>query len=190
MNLPLPGVPVHHRPPALSRPDPAPARIVVPFTAVHKDTRAALEPYGKRVEYVNVADRGAYWGLFRDLWAEGRDFVVVEHDTVPRPATIERFDRCRQSWCACSYTWRPRPRYTWMTDRSTKVIKGLGCVRFRAEVMKAAPELGSDAILYTVLENYDGGPLPYFLVDRIMIAVLQGLRGYQDCEHERVGHRQ
>lgn len=193
MILPPPGVPIHHAPPRLSRTDPSPARIVVPFTCVHQDTRAALEPFGDRVEYVDVSGHeGALWGLFRDLWAAAEDFILLEHDIVPRQTTIERFDRCPESWCSCSYTWRWKPAYHWLTDRSTKVLNAsLGCVRFRAELLEDCPELGTDAILQEVVEGLaPGAPLPWPFVDSVFLAVMYGRRRYAVHEHERVGHRQ
>lgn len=191
--LPPPGVPVHRNPPRLSRSNPAPARIVVPYTTLHKDTRAALEPYGDRVQYVDVSgDEGAFWCLFRDLWAAGEDVILIEHDIVVRPATIDHFDRCPQSWCSCSYTWRWKPAYHWLTDRSTKVLNAsLGCVRFRAELLADCPELGSDDVLEDVVEGLPPGvPLPWSFVDSVFLAVMYGRRRYAVCEHERVGHRQ
>lgn len=186
---PPPGAPVHYAPPRLSRSDPKPARIVVPFTKVHPDTRRYLETYGDRVEYVEMTTDDAYWCLFRDLWRAGEDFTLIEHDIVPRPGTVDHFDRCPESWCSCSYTWSWKPQYTWLTDRSTKVLNSsLGCTRFRAELLADCPELGTDAVLKRFKPKL-AAPIPYHLVDSILLAVLFGRR-YAFCQHERVGHRQ
>jgi hypothetical protein len=199
------GFPVHHSPPPLSRDSPSPARIIVPFTKVHPDTRAALKPYGSRVEYVDVRADGAYWSLFRDLWAAGEDFILVEHDIVPHVGTIEHFDRCPSSWCSCPYHWKWKPQYNWLADRSSKVIdNSLGCVRFRSEFLKQCPDLGSDAVLERFKHIGDQleyrkndhktpgitGPIPYFLVDSIFLGVVFFGQKYAHCVHEQVGHRQ
>jgi hypothetical protein len=189
--MPPPGVPIHYPPPRCERSDPSPARIVVPLTRLHPDTAAALAPFGQRVRYVDVSAPNAYWELFRDLWRAGEDFILIEHDVVPRPQTIARFDRCRESWCSCSYLWHWKPAYQWIKDREPRVLNAdLGCARFRAEVMAAAPELGDDAILGEVVENWRPGlPLPYWLVDDVVRAVLLLRRKFVFCQHERVGHR-
>jgi hypothetical protein len=189
--VPPAGLPVHHAPPRCERPSLEPARIVVPLTRLHPDTAAALAPFGDRVRYIDVSPPGWYWELFRDLWRAGEDFILVEHDIVPGPQTIARFDECRGSWCTCPYLWHWKGTYPWVTDRRPKVLNGdLGCTRFRAEVMTATPELGDDAILGELVENWRPGlPLPYWLVDDVVRAVLLERRHFAFCEHERVGHR-
>ncbi len=200
------GLPVHVAPPLLSRTSPALARIVVPFTSVHRDTRAALEPYGPRVKYCDVSEVGAYWRLFSDLWAAGEDFILIEHDIVVRPGTIDGFDRCPSSWCSCSYTWNWKPAYSWLADRSAKVLENsLGCTRFRAEFLKASPDLGTDAVLERFARQSKLGslvearrrftprlapPIPHYLVDQLFLAVVADGGTVSFCAHERVGHRQ
>ena len=189
--VPPAGLPVHYAPPRCERPAPEPARIVVPLTRLHPDTAAALAPFGTRVRYVDVSAPGAYWELFRGLWRAGEDVILIEHDIVVGPGTIAHFDRCPESWCTCPYLWHWKGTYPWVKDRRPKLLNAdLGCVRFRAELMAAAPELGDDAILGELVENWRPGlPLPYWLVDDVVRGVLLFRRHYAFCEHERVDHR-
>lgn len=81
-------------------------RIVIPYAnadtdpvALHAVRRAVPVPRTmRRVE----GDHG-YADLFRELWIDGRPFILVEHDVVPAPGMIESLDGCGQSWCAHGY---------------------------------------------------------------------------------------
>jgi hypothetical protein len=60
-----------------------------------------------------------YWDLFLSLWDEGEPFVLVEHDIVVRPSTIQRLEDCPEPWCGFVYHEAPG-----------EPVAGLGCTKF------------------------------------------------------------
>lgn len=107
-------------------------KVVVPFTARHLDTLAGA-PDNAEWHYVGNDDQ-AYWRVLCEVWNNGEDLVIIEHDVVCRPDVIEAFDECLEPWClnkyhdmchdACSEAWR----------------NALGCTRFRARLQAAVPD--------------------------------------------------
>lgn len=77
-------------------------------------------------------DSHAYWNLFLDLWDEGEPFVIVEHDIVVRPSTIQRLENCPALWCGFVYHEAPG-----------EPVAGLGCTKFvpSFEIKYAGPPL-------------------------------------------------
>jgi hypothetical protein len=168
------------------------APIVVPFVRDELDSRtvAALEPYGSRVEYVDVGgDIGAYWSLFSEMWRRGGDWILVEHDIEVTPrVTIERFDSCPEPWCTSPYWWQWQPGYPESRKPGERVWRDVGCVRYRAELMAAAPELSSAEKMRARWPE-----LPE-VVRWDWVAGLQGLalasHGRQPHVHDQVAHHQ
>lgn len=70
----------------------------------------------------------AYTLLLQELWEQGETFAIVEHDIVIRPDTLDAFEDCDQPWCSYTYPFRDTH------------IAGLGCTRFRAELLAAHPD--------------------------------------------------
>jgi hypothetical protein len=118
-------------------------RIVVPYVGEpHPDTRAALAeqaPEPGRVEYIDVGGSPtAYYELFVALWQAGQSFILIEHDIVIAPGTIDAFESCTQSWCSVSRgvgrDGRPlnllsmHRLYRWQVGQ-------LQCNRFRSDMM-------------------------------------------------------
>lgn len=103
--------------------------VVLPWTQdhpeVYKALRAAVKSF--RNPYVGRSDRDYFWTL-SELWEGGEPFVIVEHDVIVRPNSINELEQCPWPWCAFAV------RYG---DGSTP---GLGCAKFTAEVMRAAPD--------------------------------------------------
>lgn len=172
------------------QPSATPAPIVVPFIKLHPATEAALEPYGDRVQYVEVSDYGAYWELFSSLWARGDDFIVIEHDIEPRPDTIESFDACPAWWCTAPYPYRERPGSAWGTENVVEAWGSLGCVRFRAELIREVPELAGAEQLRAAHPEIPDRPFHYAWVDYFAGGVLRHDHGKAPCLHDRVQHHQ
>lgn len=103
-----------------------PMRIFVPYTELQRATRIALRHHDYTT--VNVARTGylAYW---QARWKDGQTFINVEHDVVPWPGALEQLWECPKPWCAFGYA-EPVPGYP-----------VLGCAKFSAEAIAAAPEL-------------------------------------------------
>jgi len=117
--------------------------IVVPYTRVHPDTWAALWDLDPR--YADTSgDVEAYWRLLCELWKAGETFIIVEHDIVPGPGTLQAMWDCEQPWCAYPY-----PVGTpWETPC-------LGCSKFDARLMEWFPNL-MEKVGSTYLGYYDG----------------------------------
>lgn len=104
-------------------------RLICPYIELTLATEESLE--GLDVEYVDVSsDDEAYWRLLSGLWTEAADFALIEHDIIAPAAFLNSFDACDHEWCAYSYRYKTWEQYT-----------GLGCVRFRASLMRAEPHL-------------------------------------------------
>ena len=94
-------------------PDDVQPNIVVPFANdvsdpyVHKAMRLNLQMQGlePRYERMNgtLDSDYAYDHLFRRLWAEGKPFIIVEHDILPWPGAVQQIWACDRPWCGFEY---------------------------------------------------------------------------------------
>ena len=112
-------------------------RVVVPFTRLRAETVAALEMHavGHQVEYRDVSkDDEAFWRLWKEIWADGETFAIIEHDIVIHETVLEQFDGCGEPWCTFGYPYE-------IFKNMSEPYHGTGCTRFRAEVMQAIPDL-------------------------------------------------
>lgn len=77
-------------------------RIICPYTPnrLAKRTRDALPA---TTEFVKMTDFDSYQLLFLSLWKAGESFIIVEHDVVPSPGSLDRLARCKHQWCGCPY---------------------------------------------------------------------------------------
>ena len=112
-----------------------PFRVVVPHTAIHPATMAGVP---RNAEWVNVsASPHAYLGALTHWWADGRTFMVVEHDVTCRREMFDELDACPELWCTFPYLpecpcGNPACREAWRNQ--------LGATRFRAELIAAVPD--------------------------------------------------
>jgi hypothetical protein len=82
---------------------------------------------------VDVSDRtDAYQRLFIALWEAGQDFMLVEHDT---ELTLRALRQAR----GCSCLWGVNP---YRGPGGNLLTRSLGCVRFRAPLLAAIPDMG------------------------------------------------
>lgn len=103
-------------------------KIVVPYTHLRPEVVQAMADTGRRFTTVYVGTHdSAYWNLLSDLWAAGETFTIVEHDVLVTDRALSALDACPEVWCAHPV------RY--LDD----VYSGLGCTRFRAELIAQAP---------------------------------------------------
>ena len=110
------------------------SRVFVPYTKVLREV-VLNAPAG--ATWVDVSSGPyAYWGLLLRLWAASETFTIVEHDVICRPDVIDGFESCREPWCLHAYDpfcSCPNP------DCREAGRNNLGCVRFRRELIEAAP---------------------------------------------------
>ena len=149
--------------------------VIVPYTNLRSATRIALDQTGYPIDYVNVSDGDdAYWELLDEAWQVGEDFAIVEQDIVVAPDTLASFEGCPQPWCAATYPYLTSDSY-----------RGLGCVRFRAELISALPGLIDELAL---VDYPNHGPKHWCTLDAALQRLL-GLHHYHVCaDHGRVGH--
>lgn len=111
--------------------------IVVPFANQQSDpfifaaTKLNLQMQGlePRYEQLNSALDAdyAYDKLFRNLWAQGEPFILVEHDILPWPGALVDLWKCECAWGAFQY-------FIFGELRSQ-----LGCVKFDPTRLGACP---------------------------------------------------
>lgn len=107
------------------------SRIVVPYATTQDTwliTRQNLQAQGIEAEYVDVTGRGSgYPDLFRQLWADGEPFILVEHDILPWHGALNLLDECEEPYCGFVYQVRNHLE-TW-----------LGCTKFEPARLGEVP---------------------------------------------------
>lgn len=84
---------------------------------------------GWDVAFVDVSGSDdAYWQLLANLWSEGRGFVLIEHDIVVRPDSIEKLVACHEPWCSFQVPYVGR------------LYAGLSCAKFSAGLIARYPD--------------------------------------------------
>jgi hypothetical protein len=83
--------------------------IIVPFanelndSVVHSAMRLNLEMQGLSPRYERLEGTFSYDALIRQLWAEGKPFILVEHDVLPWPGAVQQLWTCPRPWCTFEY---------------------------------------------------------------------------------------
>lgn len=114
-------------------------RVVCPYTpaCLRPETVAALTDTGYPYDLVDVSGSDtAYADLVERLWAEGRDFLLVEHDMLPTSEAVAAMAGCPRLWCANPYP---------VNHQVGEWIIGHGFARYRAELMAAEPDAAEAA---------------------------------------------
>jgi len=112
-------------------------KIYVPyFPGIREATRVALIGY----PYIPAEAAGlyGYQEFFRGRWAAGESFIVVEHDVVPWPGSLEGLRDCPEPWCAHNFHLHLHRRYK-LTDPGA--TPPLGCAKITAAFIEATPGL-------------------------------------------------
>lgn len=127
--------------------------ILAPFASARPEAQGPTRDYlarvrdgGRIVTSVRCENATSYPDAVLAAWDAPGDLVIVEHDIVPRPETLDEFDDCIYAFCTSPYVlWggscslidlatrvalpgAPED-YTWQYLR---VMSGLGCVRLRS----------------------------------------------------------
>lgn len=110
-------------------------KVVVPFTSegMRVSSHSAVMWQANAVGIVPLfhdvsGSDTAYCELLAMLWAEGQDFVIVEHDVVPHHRVFREFTECPEPYCAFAY------------EVGLWVGPALGCSRFRTELLASVPD--------------------------------------------------
>ena len=149
--------------------------IVLPFTKIKPGVRKALKATGRNWEEIDVSESDeAYWELISSLWREAQDFAVVEHDVIVRPDTFDEFENCQGDWCAFQIPYLHG------------YYPGMGCVRFRAGLMRAYPSLLDQV---AAMSNEKHPRRHWCVVDGFMRFILTERLMVSQCVHQPpVGH--
>ncbi len=116
-------------------------KVICPNTGIAPETRAALDHCGYPWQPADVSGCGtAYTQLLQKLWREGETFALVEHDIVPWRGALKQLDACDHPWCGFPYPLV-------LPHVPAGVLHaGLGCVRFRAELLRRYPSAVDDTL--------------------------------------------
>lgn len=147
-------------------------RIVQPYVHTLDPSVAALAAHAPGYQRVNVGYYDlAYSHLLRELWAEGKDFVIVEQDVVITDDVIPGF-----TWCDCMWATHPIPRHRPPHD---PLYASLGCVRFHADLIAEHPDLIEVAARFS-----SGQPAGHWAYLDVAIDVTLRGRGYEPHVHD------
>lgn len=101
---------------------------------LRRRTVDAVIEQAPHAEFFDVSARpDSYYEMFRRVWADAQDFVLIEHDIVIRPGTIEALDACPEPWCACPIGVEAK--------RSGRDEAYFQCNRWRREMMLERPDV-------------------------------------------------
>jgi hypothetical protein len=94
--------------------------VLVPWAdgSPHVQVLANLSAQGVTFKAVRMHTDQDYPHELAAWWADGRPFVVVEHDICPWPGAIDQLAECPQPWCALPYI------------EATRLAAFLGCTYF------------------------------------------------------------
>ena len=154
-------------------------KVVVPHAPrITAETVAALKAFWPSYDPVNVGtDRLAYWRLLCQLWADGQDFILIEHDIVPTAEVFRQFRWCPSAWCTFGYYQHDAKGPT-----ALLLTASLGCARFRPDLMVERPDL----MVRAGQRDMGSGPGHWARLDQAVAAELAPL---EPCVHEPpVGH--
>ena len=116
-------------------------KVVMPVARYHNEAvEALLQTVGHQVSIIPVHQSDyAYWYLFSHLWKAGQPFVLVEHDIVIRPDTIDLLAACPALWCGFVYHEAPG-----------EPVAGLGCTKITPD-----PRVDLGLVQRLVWQNVD-----------------------------------
>lgn len=102
-----------------------------------------MDDYGLPVSYRELKRDDDYRMLLRELWAEREDVVIVEHDVVPWPGSIEELWQCPCAWGTYSYRMHG----------GIGIAHGFGCAKLTTRLMDAVPDVWEMPGMWNVLDQ-------------------------------------
>ena len=121
--------------------------VIVPYaqkSAILDSVKLGLGIQGLRPRMVKLDSELSYDVLFRELWAKGEPFILVEHDIIPWPGAVQELWTCPEPWCGFPY-------YVFGELRAY-----LGCTKFDPARLGECPltgDLFSWAVIDRKIEN-------------------------------------
>lgn len=136
---------------------------------------AILATHGCEVVLMHYPE--SYFYLMRDLWREGKTFCIIEQDIVVDPAHhLIGFDNCPEPWCAASYEV-----YQGDLAEAYGFPGGLGCTRFRAELIARFPEAIEECGKMDLHPTHP--PRSWAVMDSTLSQYLHGPHQLTPCRH-------
>ena len=123
------------------------------------------------------SDVQAYFRLLCDLWAEGQDFLLIEHDMVPTAGAVAEMEACGKWWCTNPYV---------CNEWGTLIEVAFGFSRFRAGLMAAEPDAMEATVDVPVMVNGHLWPPRHFQGLDCRFDCVMGARRYRQHAHEAV----
>src|ERR1035441_1644114 len=111
-------------------------RVVCCYTPdrLRRGTVESLRAQAPHAEFIDVSGGGdAYYEAFRALWLNADDdLMLIEHDLVLAPGTVEALERCAEPWCSC---------HIGSEERTTGFEAFFQCNRWRRAMIAATPHV-------------------------------------------------
>jgi len=92
-----------------AHPEDVQPNVIVPYAeingtaAILDAVKLNLATQGLRPRMVRCDRTYSYDLLFRELWAAGTPFILVEHDVLPWPGALVELWACPEPWCGFPY---------------------------------------------------------------------------------------
>lgn len=142
--------------------------------------REAVEAQGVDAVAWTLYDHEFEYGrVLARFWTEcasaGADLAVIEHDVIVPDGCFEAFEECDEPWCAHSY-----PVFWGGIAETYGGAWGLGCVRFRWQLMAGEPDALACALRWRGVPGR--APGHWQQLDGAVSATLRA-RGYDAHRH-------
>ena len=127
-------------------------------------------------------DPFSYGRLLDRLWHDGETFLLVEHDVELTGAALAEAIDCPCWWSVAPYTGEGITHV-----QASLIVQSLGCVRFRSELMAAAPGAIAQANSVRDAASAVCPPGHWKCLDGRILSSL-GLDGFRPHQHDEVPH--
>jgi hypothetical protein len=162
-------------------------QVVVPYRPgmLFARTYDAAKAWDGGCRFVKLRNRGekpdpdqynpTYPELLADLWEQGEDVMMLEHDVVPYADSLAEIAGCPRPWCGYAYSDGGGFR---------KDASNLGCVKLSAELIAVTAEFGAAERGERDWRNCDSRMSRCAYVQK-----LRPHRHYPNVEHRATRHR-
>lgn len=82
--------------------------VIAPYVHSYPEHVEALSAVGYDVVRVPCITETTYYDLLSAIYSTGKQFVVIEHDMIPRPTDVQDLLECQEKWCGFVYQHRFR----------------------------------------------------------------------------------
>lgn len=158
--------------------------VLHPYQHLHETVRDTLLGFWPEAQVTYVAaTRWGYWEAVKALWGTD-DLVIVEQHKEIHDRVMPEFAACPQPWC----------RFPHELINKGNWAEGIGCVRFRRELMQDVTPADVENYYGSCWECAGDGTAGGFGIkparpgcwrhlDGVLINLLRE-RGYQECIHQ------